>query len=229
MTQSLASIRAIVFDFGGVLIDWNPRHLYRKLFPGNERAMESFLIEIGFTEWNLQQDSGRAFAPAVAELVAQFPTYADLIQAYDERWEESIAGPIHATVALLLPLKQAGYELHGLSNWSSEKFAIACTKYEFFHLFETILVSGDVKLLKPDPSIYVVFLERIGRTASECLFIDDSYQNIVTARGLGFETIHFESSDQLLRELQQRGLLPIEVNKVSSDHERVPMRPNKGL
>ena len=228
MTQSLASIRAIVFDFGGVLIDWNPRHLYRKLFPGNERAMESFLREIGFTEWNLQQDSGRAFAPAVAELVAQFPTYADLIQAYDERWEESIAGPIHATVALLLPLKHAGYELHGLSNWSSEKFAIACTQYAFFHLFETILVSGEVKLLKPDPSIYVVFLERIGRTASECLIIDDSYQNIVTARGLGFATIHFESSDQLLRELQQRGLLPIAVNKVSSDHERVPMRPNKG-
>ena len=85
MPPSRASIRAIVFDFGGVLIDWNPRHLYRKLFPGNERAMERFLIEIGFTAWNLQQDSGRAFAPAVAELVAQFPPYADLIQAYDER------------------------------------------------------------------------------------------------------------------------------------------------
>ena len=113
-------------------------------------------------------------------------------------------------MALLLPLKQAGYELHGLSNWSSEKFAIACTKYEFFQLFETILLSGDIKLLKPDPRIYAVLLERIGRSASECLFIDDSEQNIKTAQGLGFETIQFESSDQLLRALQQHGLLPIE-------------------
>ncbi len=165
MTQSLARIRTIVFDFGGVLIDWNPRYLYRKLFFGNEMAMESFLVEIGFTEWNLQQDAGRAFSLAVTELIKQFPTYADLIQAYDERWEESIAGPLQATVDLLLPLKQAGFELHGLSNWSSEKFAIARTKYEFFQLFETILLSGDVKLLKPDPRIYAVLLERIGRSA----------------------------------------------------------------
>src|SRR6266699_5442540 len=163
-------IRAIVFDFGGVLMDCNPRYLYRKLFPGNDTAMERFLIEIGFTEWNLQQDSGRAFSLAVAELVEQFPTYADLIQAYDERWEESIAGPIQATVDLLLPLQQAGLELHGLSNWSSEKFAAVRTKYSFFQLFATILLSGDVKLIKPDPRIFEALLERIGRSASECLF-----------------------------------------------------------
>jgi 2-haloacid dehalogenase len=210
MRHYAESIRAIVFDFGGVLMDWNPRHLYRKLFPSNEGAMERFLVEIGFTEWNLQQDSGRAFSVAVAELVEQFPAYTDLIRAYDERWEESIAGPIQATVATLLPLRQAGYELHGLSNWSSEKFAVTRTKYEFFDLFETILVSGDVKLVKPDLRIYTLFLERIGRAARECLFIDDSYQNIVAARRMGFETIHFESSDQLRMELQQRGLLPIE-------------------
>ena len=101
-----------------MLIDWNPRHLYRKLFPGDETAMERFLTEIGFVEWNRQQDAGRAFGLAVTELVKQFPSYADLIRAYDERWDESIAGPIQATVDLLLPLKQAGFALYGLSNCS---------------------------------------------------------------------------------------------------------------
>ena len=201
-------IRAIVFDFGGVLMDWNPRYLYRKLFPGDDTAMERFLAEIGFTEWNQQQDAGRAFSLAVTELVKRFPSYADLIQAYDERWEESIAGPLRGTVDLLLPLQQAGLELHGLSNWSSEKFAAVRTKYSFFQLFATILLSGDVKLIKPDPRIFEALLERIGRSASECLFIDDSEENISTARSLGFETIRFESPDQLRRELQHRGLLP---------------------
>jgi 2-haloacid dehalogenase len=204
----MAHIRAIVVDFGGVLIDWNPRYLYRKLFPDNETAMERFLAEIGFTEWNRQQDAGRAFSIAVNELVKQFPSYADLIQAYDERWEESIAGPLQGTVDLLLPLKQAGFELHGLSNWSSEKFASVRTKYSFFQLFETIVLSGDVKVVKPDPRIFRALLERIARPASECLFVDDSEENITVARTLSFETIRFESSGQLLKELQQRGLLP---------------------
>lgn len=204
----MTRIRAIVVDFGGVLIDWNPRYLYRKLFPGNETAMESFLTEIGFTEWNQQQDAGRAFSLAVSELASQFPSYAELIQAYDQRWEESIAGPLQGTVDLLLPLKQAGFELHGLSNWSSEKFAAVRPKYPFFELFETILLSGDVKMIKPDPRIFQTLLERIARPAGECLFIDDSEENINSARTLGFETIRFVSSEQLHRELHQRGLLP---------------------
>lgn len=203
------SIRAIVVDFGGVLIDWNPRYLYRKLFPDDEAAMERFLAEIGFTEWNRQQDAGRAFSLAVAELVKQFPSYADLIHAYDERWEESIAGPLQGTVDLLLPLKDAGFELHGLSNWSSEKFAAVRSKYPFFQLFETILLSGDVKVVKPDPRIFRTLLERIARPAGECLFIDDMEENIAAAGMLGFETIRFESSEQLRRDLRQRGLLPM--------------------
>jgi 2-haloacid dehalogenase len=191
-----------------VLIDWNPRYLYRQLFPGNDAAMESFLAEIGFTEWNRQQDAGRAFSIAVAELVKRFPSYADLIGAYDTRWEESIAGPLQGTVDLLQPLKQAGFELYGLSNWSSEKFASVRTKYPFFELFDAIILSGDVKVVKPDPRIYRALLERIRRPSSECLFIDDTAENIAAARALGFETILFESSEQLHRELQQRGLLP---------------------
>jgi len=206
--QRLSRIHAIVVDFGGVLIDWNPRYLYRKLFPGNDAAMESFLAEIGFADWNRQQDAGRTFSHAVTELVKRFPSYADLIQAYDERWEESIAGPLQGTVDLLLPLQQAGLELHGLSNWSSEKFGVVRAKYAFFQLFDTILLSGDVKLIKPDPRIFQALLERIGRSAGECLFIDDSEENISTARSLGFETIRFESPEQLRSALQHRGLLP---------------------
>ena len=191
-----------------MLIDWNPRYLYRKLFPGNDAAMERFLAEIGFADWNRQQDAGRTFSHAVTELVKRFPSYADLIQAYDERWEESIAGPLQGTVDLLLPLQQAGFALHGLSNWSREKFDAVRTKYSFFELFETILLSGDVQLTKPDPRIFQALLERIGRSAGECMFIDDSAENITAATSLGFETIRFESPDQLRGELQQRGLLP---------------------
>jgi len=157
--------------------------------------MERFLAEIGFTEWNQQQDAGRAFSLAVAELVQQFPSYAELIQAYHERWEESIAGPLQGTVDLLLPLKHAGFELYGLSNWSSEKFGAVRAKYAFFQLFDTILLSGDVKLIKPAPGIFEALLERIGRSASECLFIDDSEENISTARSL--DSRRFDSSRQI--------------------------------
>jgi 2-haloacid dehalogenase len=208
MKQSNTQRITIVFDFGGVLMDWNPRYLYRKLFNGNTHAMESFLTEINFFEWNAQQDKGRPFAAGVVELTKQFPQYADLILAYDERWEESIAGPIQSTVNILNELKQAGYRLHGLSNWSEEKFRIVREKYEFFNWFETIIVSGGVKLVKPDPRIYTLFLKRIGQIASECLLIDDSEANIAIARQLNFKTIQYLSSDLLKKELVGFDLLP---------------------
>jgi len=208
MNQSDRPYQAIIFDFGGVLVDWNPRYLYRKFFDGNAESMERFLTEIGFAEWNLRQDKGRSFAVAVAELYAQFPAYADLIRAYDQRWEESLGGPIQPTVNILRTLKQAGHRLYGLSNWSVEKFEIVRPKYEFFGWLDLILVSGEVKLVKPDPRIYAAFLERIGRTAKECLFIDDSRLNIATADQLGFATIHYQSPEQLESELRRLGLLP---------------------
>ena len=197
----------IIFDFGGVLIDWNPRYLYRKFFDGDDASMERFLTEVGFTEWNLQQDVGRPFAEGVADLCRRFPAYAGLIKVYDERWEESIAGPIEPTVRILRRLKHAGCRLHGLSNWSVEKFEIARLKYEFFRLFDTILVSGEVKLIKPDPRIYAVLLERIGRKPEECLFVDDSLVNITTADQLGFNAIHFQSPEKLEGELRSLGIL----------------------
>ena len=201
------SCPAIVFDFGGVLLDWNPYHLYRQFFNNDVSATERFLTEIGFEEWNLKLDKGRPFSEGVAELCAQFPQYADLIRAYDERWEESLGGVILPTLDIVLSLKRAGYALYGLSNWSAETFQRVRPKYKFLDLFEQIVLSGDVKLNKPDPRIYAVLLERAGRTAEECLFIDDSEENIIAASQLGFETIRFESPEQLRKELDRRGVL----------------------
>ena len=197
----------IVFDFGGVLLDWNPRHLYRKLFDGDSAAMERLLTETDFHAWNLQQDAGRPFAVAVAELSQRFPQYASLIRAYPQRYAESIAGPIQGTVELLDRLKGDGYRLYGLSNWSTETFQQVRNKFAFLSWFEAILLSGEVKLLKPDPRIFALFLQRIGRTAQECLLIDDSQANIAAAHQMGFMTIRFESPAQLESELYQRRLL----------------------
>jgi 2-haloacid dehalogenase len=197
----------IVFDFGNVLVDWDPRYLYRKLFPDNEAAMELFLEEVDFIGWNQQQDEGRTFAEGVADLCDRFPDYCDLIRAYDERWEESLGGPIWQTVKVLRRLKQAGYPLYGLSNWSGEKFRLVCDQYHFFGWFEDIVLSGDVRLAKPDERIFQLLLDRIEKTAGECLLIDDSLENIMAARDLGFEIIHFTSAEQLEAELCERDIL----------------------
>jgi len=207
MKNDFKSDKGVVFDFGGVLIDWNPRYLYLKLFKGDSEAMGSFLKEIGFAEWNLEQDRGRPFNVAVTELSKRFPQHHDLIKAYDERWEESINGPIQPVVDILFALKQRGYPLYGLSNWSDEKFQLVRTKYEFFSWFDMILVSGEARLVKPDPRIFARFLEKIGRKAQEILFIDDSEINIAAASQLGFKTIRHESSEQLKTALHSLGYL----------------------
>lgn len=198
---------AIVFDFGGVLLDWNPRYLYRKLFDDDADAVERFLVEIGFSEWNLKQDEGRPFAVAVAELSERFPQHADLIKAYDERWEESMGGEIGPSVEILYALKRAGHTLYGLSNWSAETFRRIRHKHAFMDLFEAIVLSGEVKVIKPDPRIYALLLDKVNRPAEECLFIDDSEMNVAVAGRLGFQTIRFESPEQLESELRRLGLL----------------------
>jgi 2-haloacid dehalogenase len=198
---------AIIFDFGGVLIDWNAHHLYRKFFDGDYAATEQFLNEIGFAEWNFQQDSGRPFAEGVAEMLPRFPQYAELIKAYDERWEETITGPIQPTVDILQTLKQNGYPVYGLTNWSAEKYPIIRSRYEFLDWFDDIVVSGEVKIAKPDPRIFALALEKAGRPASECIFIDDSEKNVTVASQLGFKAIHFKSPEQLRAELAQIGVM----------------------
>ena len=201
-----STIQAIIFDFGGVLLDWDPRYLYQNHF-SDKQAMESFLAEINFFDWNALQDKGRTFKTGISELSAQFPHHTNLIQAFYDRWEDSISGSIPGTVDILHLLKQQGYPLYGLSNWSTETFPRAMQSYPFFELFVEIILSGDVNLLKPDPAIFNLLLSNIGRLAPECLLIDDSQPNIDSAKELGFSTIHFVSPKQLRVELNRLNLL----------------------
>ncbi len=194
---------AIIFDFGGVLVEWDPHHLYRPFFDGDNAAIDRFMQEIGFHEWNLQQDGGRSFDEGVAVLSAQFPQYAHLIRAYHERYADSIIGSIEGTVEIVRACKAAGYPLYGLSNWAQEKFDLVRPRYDFFDCFDDILISSTVNLVKPDPRIFEIFLARFNRRAEECVYIDDSAVNAAAADRLGFVTIHFESPAQLAAELDR--------------------------
>jgi 2-haloacid dehalogenase len=198
---------SIIFDLGGVLFDWNPRHLYRKLFPGDAEKMEWFLSNICTQDWNVKQDAGRPFSEAVAELIERHPEYEDLIRAYDIRWEEMVTGAIGASVDILAALRQNNYRLYALSNWSVEKFCSVRTRYEFLDWFDAILISGEVGLVKPDSRIYLILLEKTGLSAPQCLFIDDSLENVMAAQKLGFNTIHFRTPEQLRDELAAMGIL----------------------
>ena len=201
------NINAIIFDYGNVLLDWNPRYVYRRYFPDDPERIENFLREINFMEWNAHQDRGRPFEEGVAILSEQFPQHADLIRAYLENWTDSVGEPLAGTVEILNQLKLAGFPLYGFSNWSAETFPYARAKYNFFDLFDDMVISGAVGFVKPEPEIYHIMLDKIGRPAQECLFIDDSLQNIQQANKIGFATIHFQSPAQLEEELKQRGLL----------------------
>jgi len=201
------TIQAIIFDFGGVLLEWNPYLLYRRYYP-NDEAIRSFLDEINFFAWNLEQDRGRSFAEGIAALSVQFPQYTALIRAYDEHWIESQAGPIAGSVEILNRLRGNGVSLYALSNWPAEKFRLIRPQFEFLDWFDDLIISGEVGLIKPDPAIYHHTLERIGLSAAECVFIDDSAKNISAARQLGLIGIQFESPEQLTDELRALNLLP---------------------
>ncbi|MDH3658871.1 MAG: HAD family phosphatase [Alphaproteobacteria bacterium] len=195
----------VIFDLGAVLIDWNPRHLYRKLFD-DEAEMEAFLSDICAPAWNVEQDRGRSWQEAVDILSAAHPEHRDLIHAYKDRWEEMLKGPIDGSVDILERLDGEGYELHALTNWSAETFPIARARFDFLERFRTILVSGEEGLVKPDAGIFQLMLERIGHPAERCLLIDDSAKNIEGARAQGFDAIHFSSPDQLQAELAERSI-----------------------
>ena len=195
----------VIFDLGAVLIDWNPRHLYRHLFD-DEAAMEAFLRDICSPAWNVEQDRGRSWQDAVDLLVAAHPEHRDMIQAYKDRWADMLLGPIQGAVDILERLDREGYELHALTNWSAETFPIARERYDFLKRFRSILVSGEERLVKPDPAIFKLMLERINHPADHCLFIDDSKKNIEAAAKIGFDTVHFQAAEQLGSELKKRGI-----------------------
>lgn len=206
LADSIGQKPAIIFDFGGVLLDWNPRRVFLKYFDGDAAAVERFLAEIDFFTWNYEQDKGGSFTHAVASLAQRHPRYAQTIMAYDRHWEESLGGPIQATVDTLQPLRDSGYKLYGLTNWSRDKYPYLDGQYPFLDLFEEVLVSGIVGLAKPDPEIFKLLLAKIGRPAADCIFIDDTLINISAAQKLGFNTIHFQSTPQMLAEMEPLGI-----------------------
>jgi 2-haloacid dehalogenase len=196
----------VVFDLGNVLVDWNPRHLYRKIFD-DEAEMEAFLAEVCTPEWNVKQDAGRPIAEAEAELIARHPDKAGLIRAYYGRCLEALGGPIHGTVELLERLHANGTPLYALTNWSAETFAIARPTFPFMDRFRHIVVSGELKTIKPDPAIFRHLLAVAKRPAEACFFIDDSAKNVDAAKALGFHTHHFRAPDALALDLSDRGFL----------------------
>ncbi len=198
--------QTVIFDLGGVLIDWNPRHLYRKLFD-DEAEMEHFLSTICTSDWNEQQDAGRPVSEAVAELAAQWPQHTDLIQAFYDRWTEMVKGPIDETVAIVAALRQRGTPLYALTNWSAETYPYVEHRYEFMGWFKGIVVSGREMLKKPDPRIYHLILDRYGLAASDTVFIDDNANNIAAARDVGLHAIPFTSAAALRHDLEALGLL----------------------
>ena len=197
----------VVFDLGGVLIDWNPRYLYRQLFAGRAAEMEAFLSEICTQEWNERQDCGRSFADGVAELVARHPAHAEMIRAYDTRWPEMVGGPIAGSVALLDRLKAAGRPLYALTNWSAEKFVHARERLAFLDNFDGIVVSGEVGMIKPDPAIFAHLCVRFGLDPGAAVLIDDSPANVAAAEAFGLGAIRFQSPERLASALRTLGLL----------------------
>lgn len=198
-------IKNIIFDFGGVLVDWNPEYLYKQVFQ-EEAEMNYFLTTVCTPEWNLQQDAGRSLAAATDEIVAKFPKYQKQIEMFYGNWTAMLGGEIFENVALIEPLKRK-FKLFGLSNWSAETFPKAKEMFPFFQKLDGIVLSGEEKLIKPGEQIYKVLLSRYKLIASECLFIDDSIKNIMAAEMLGFHTIHFAPNINLKYELQRMKIL----------------------
>lgn len=189
-------VKDVVFDFGGVLMDWDPRYLYRTYFK-DEEQMEYFLSHICTDAWNAEQDRGRTFDEGISLLLRQYPQYAEPIRMYKDRWESMLKGEFPRSVELLRRLKEQGYGIYGLTNWSAETIPIAFAKYDFFKLFDGIVVSGEEKLIKPDLKIYRILLDRYKLTAENTLFIDNSPANIEAARQLGFQTILFDNIENV--------------------------------
>lgn len=195
-----------VFDLGGVLIDWNPRHLYRKLIPDPDE-MERFLAEICSPEWNLEQDRGRSWAEATELLINLHPQHEDLIRAYRQRWPEMLGGPIARSVEVLRDLRARAVPLYALTNWSHETFDHAIELYDFLAWFQDILVSGRELIVKPDPAIFRRLLDRNGLNPADAVFIDDNPKNAAAATAIGMHGIHFTTPDALRRDLTTVGLI----------------------
>jgi 2-haloacid dehalogenase len=195
----------VVFDVGNVLLRWDPRNLYRTIFD-DAGQMEWFLSTVCTSEWNIEQDRGRDWDEAVALLVKDYPDHESPIRAFHERWHETVSGPIDDNVALLDRLQEKGVPTYCITNFSGPKFIEAKQRFPFLNSFDGTIVSGDERLLKPDPAIYRLLLDRYGLTARDCIFIDDSRANVEGACSVGMHAIHFVEPMDLAAELRRHGI-----------------------
>jgi 2-haloacid dehalogenase len=216
MHELVNGIEAVVFDLGGVLVDWNPRHLFRKIFLDDEAAMEAFLANVCNTAWNERQDRGRSWAAAIEEAIAEHPAHASNIRAYRERWEEMLAGALDGTVQVLDELHAAGVRLIALTNWSAETFHYAEQRFGFLEKFEGVLVSGKENLMKPEPEIFQLLLRRYALDPSRTLFIDDVQKNVDAAKAQGMQALRFIDPDQLRQALAGLGLPGVRPSQVAA-------------
>jgi len=199
-------IQTIIFDLGGVLIDWNPRYVYRTIFR-TEEEVEWFLQNVTTPEWNDQQDAGHPLHKATAELIAKHPEWENEIKAYYGRWLEMLGDAIHETVEIFHQLKKTGkYKLYALTNWSAELFPHARERFDFLQWFNGIVVSGEEKMKKPSAGFYKILLDRYHLDPANTIFIDDNLKNIKGAEAVGISGIHFHNPKQLKDELLKKGI-----------------------
>ena len=200
-------IKNVIFDLGGVLIDWNPEYVYLDVFNGNRKKMQWFFDQICTFGWNENQDAGYPLAQALADRIKLFPQYEQLIRMFYDRWEEMLAGQIDGTVAILKRLVvNPNYKVVALTNWSAETFPIALKRFEFLHWFEGIVVSGTEKTRKPFLNIYQITLDRYQLNPKKSLFIDDNKRNIKAAKKFGIHTIQFQNPIQLQTAMEVIGI-----------------------
>ncbi len=200
-----ATMPTVVFDVGNVLIRWDPLLVYREMIPDDEKRAW-FMQNVCTAAWNLEQDRGRSWEEAVALLVGSHPEWESQIRAYDERWHEAVPGIIEDSVAVLAELKDRGEKVYAITNFSREKWAECLIRFPFLQSFDGVVVSAHERVIKPDPAIYEILLQRYGLSASDCIFIDDSAKNIEAARGVGMKAVHFVEPIDLRSELTGHGV-----------------------
>jgi len=204
----MKEIHVIIFDLGGVLIDWNPKYVFDEHYFDSVTKRDHFLEHICTLDWNEQQDAGYPIAKAVEEKVAAFPEWEKAIRDYYDRWPDMLKGPIGETVEIFRELKKKkGLKFYALTNWSAELFPIALERYDFLHWFDGIVVSGVEKMRKPSPGFYKLLLERYDLKEGDVIFIDDNLRNIKAAEALGFKSVHFQFAGQLKEVLAKMDLL----------------------
>ena len=208
VNEDTQRIDSVVFDVGGVLLDWDPEYLYRQLI-SDEEERHWFLTEVCSPEWNAAQDAGRTWADATSELSARFPEHSALIDAYAERWEEMIAGPIDDSVAVLEELRGGGVPTYALTNFSAEKWDVAKDRWSFLDGFDGKVVSGVVGVTKPDPEIYRILLDQYRLEPARTFYTDDVASNVEAARQLGVAAELFVDASTLRRQLIDRGVLAL--------------------